>query len=986
MAQDLIYTFDKTSFLRSAFGEIQNDFNMSFTIDGTKDSAKVRVLSFNENEILPYTIVYHRNTQSWWVATHDKVERYVNENGFIYVHNLQLEGAIELLNARDLTDCGFNSNTYTIQDFLIRLFKLSNFEFKEQITLDLDENILNKKVEYVKTFENYTLLSAIREFLDGYNLCAKLSFNVTTIGIENPRYFIIGATIRILQRTGDFNLATHDIDTFDDVRESKVINKDNYGTCVVSNAENVVSSVSKTYPSLGTIRPSGTEYRILAQNGIIRLPSNVFKANWLKLCLSIPNLEVNIKIGNYEGVIYNGEVIGQFRLNPYNMQTFTSSFEYMERIVSSVATQQGMPSFYTNYINARIHKESEIIDFCKKAATMTLYDGNQLNPVNGAIVKGENVPYIPNVTYNAKWLGTPPEHPTLPLIFCDKETHDMLERPWQAIYWERGKNEIKGFNGFETETGGIGEITGFDPNNCDLQGQTTYVIYDDGNGNYVSIGHSGGSTIHFRDTQWIVNYIPMSDIKLKVDNDRESNDIQLYNQNGKLTDSVALSKVLNSYSKEISSDTITRYKTYYDFSDIPQVGSVVTKGNQNYVINNISYDFFHNENDGYYIECEFTLSKYISLKSMMVNPNTNIRDYGIPQNYNVKRKQLYRDYYELDFTPNGDINYYLNPSNIFRFYSNDPEEYTAVMRLHYVRPINNSYYYYYQLDTVNYYMDKLLIIVCDFNDNNIIGYTNQNVWSGFDITRIFQHQIDSLNTPISYTDSKGEVEDFDICFETNEQLTEIYYNYQLSQTGGDTYTGTLYNYSPFIPKEIYDGAYENHSIRILENGYDKDALEVPVFEYCCQIGDNDQVLIGDNILMKHQNTIIMYSFYTDNDLTQYNATTPRRIVRNGDILTLTNSANIIFQSALPSPSLDYNNLSISLFDQEQYNIEENTYNYGTRLNIPSYGVDIAIFKHSYNIETNEEIVELMFIAKKVTIDKLISQNILILAINHYELK
>ena len=89
MAQDLIYTFDKTSFLRSSFGEIQNDFNMSFTIDGTKDSAKVRVLSFNENEILPYTIIYHRKTQTWWVATHDKVERYTNENGFIYVHNLQ---------------------------------------------------------------------------------------------------------------------------------------------------------------------------------------------------------------------------------------------------------------------------------------------------------------------------------------------------------------------------------------------------------------------------------------------------------------------------------------------------------------------------------------------------------------------------------------------------------------------------------------------------------------------------------------------------------------------------------------------------------------------------------------------------------------------------------------------------------------------------------------------------------------------------------
>ena len=36
-------------------------------------------------------------------------------------------------------------------------------------------------------------------------------------------------------------------------------------------------------------------------------------------------------------------------------------------------------------------------------------------------------------------------------------------------------------------------------------------------------------------------------------------------QNGKLTDSVALSKLVNSYSKEITTTNITRYKHYYSF-------------------------------------------------------------------------------------------------------------------------------------------------------------------------------------------------------------------------------------------------------------------------------------------------------------------------------------------------------------------------------------------------------------------------------------
>ena len=70
----------------------------------------------------------------------------------------------------------------------------------------------------------------------------------------------------------------------------------------------------------------------------------------------------------------------------------------------------------------------------------------------------------------------------------------------------------------------------------------------------------------------------MSDIKMKVDNQHNKLDIQLYNQNGKLVDNVALERLVNSYAKEISSDNITRYKRSYNFSDMPKVGSFVFKG------------------------------------------------------------------------------------------------------------------------------------------------------------------------------------------------------------------------------------------------------------------------------------------------------------------------------------------------------------------------------------------------------------------------
>ena len=279
----------------------------------------------------------------------------------------------------------------------------------------------------------------------------------------------------------------------------------------------------------------------------------------------------------------------------------------------------------------------------------------------------------------------------------------------------------------------------------------------------------------------------------------------------------------------------------------------------------------------------------------------------------------------------------------------------------------------------------MVYVVLDFQDTNIIGYGSQNVWSGFDITRVFSGQIDSLNTPISYTDEKGEIEDIHLCFENNDQLTTVYYNYQISQTGGSSYTGSLYNYSPFIPVEIYNAvAYSNHDISIYENNYHKDALEVPVFEYICQMGDNENVIIGNDFLTRHPNTIIFYSYKTDTDLTINNATTTISVNRNNDVLSITNAAYISYE--LPFEGyLEYRHLDITFLLGTSYDIENGTWSNALRVNVPSDNIDIAIFRHSYNIDTGEEIVDLMFIVKKVTSEKLESNTKLTLAINHTKL-
>ena len=114
--KDLVYYYDYNSpYAEHELGEIQKSFNQNFVLDGTKDSSKIQVFGFIEETMLPNTIIRHGATNTWWVVKHDRVQRYLNENSsFLYLHELELVGAIDLLNVRDLTDCGFNAKKYTV--------------------------------------------------------------------------------------------------------------------------------------------------------------------------------------------------------------------------------------------------------------------------------------------------------------------------------------------------------------------------------------------------------------------------------------------------------------------------------------------------------------------------------------------------------------------------------------------------------------------------------------------------------------------------------------------------------------------------------------------------------------------------------------------------------------------------------------------------------------------------------------------------------
>ena len=982
MTNDYLYIFDKITKKRTLLGEIQTNFNMSFVIDGTKDSAKVVVWSWSGKEVEPYTIVNHQNTNTWWIVSNDKVERYENENGFLYVHSLELLGAIELFNARDLTDCGFNDNSYTVEQFITRLLDLSNLEIKCDNFLEGNGNFLSKNVNFIKTFENYTLLSALREFLDAFNMCAKLIFDTETIG--NNVYLKEGF-INLIPKVGNYTLPTYNSDYFTNVKEIKTISKESFGTCVVSNAENVISSHEKIYPATGSVRLSSTTNQVTYSNAILRLPSNVFKGNWLKIAYGL-NLTLQ---GTYNGNDFGPET---FKIFPNNI---SSIITFKNRVLEIFETIGYPSSFRDDFLD---HFDI-IAENIKKAGTITLYDGNKIVPkypdANVVIEKGDDVPYLAEL-YDRRTAKNQK------IIFTDKETSSMLDLSYQSISYERGSNKITNFEMFRTGTGYGFELRNF--KNTDLRyddNQYDFYSFNSGNYSFQIFIRNLSQLLEIKNSEFIVCYIPMSDIKIKVDNSTDKKDIQLYNQNGRLTDNVALSKLLNSYSKEINSNTITKYREDYSYSNCPQVGSIVFIDNKPYVISNVSLDFVPNESqdgNGYFISGEYTMSKYVSTKSIMVNPNTNIRDYGIPQNFNVKRKQLYRDYYEINYELNDDTNpnYYLDPINIFTFghTQNLLEDFVAVMKITYSSEIGGdssqnvdaSDTWYYQLDTTNYYLEKMVYVVLDFLDNNIIGYGSQNVFSGFDVTRIFSGMTDTLNVPISYVDDNGNFESIELALCSNEQITSIYEEYK-EKTGGTNWKNNLYNYSVFIAEDIFDAALNNNKIHIIEEEYKKDALEVPVFEYACQIDDSDDVFIGDNILTLYEGSIIyFYGFVVGENFTQNNVIDINDIVPTINPIgwSLDNGATIQYESYSSNIKL----LRIRLYTNQRWDINTLGFTNGNPTDISDFeNKDIAIFRKAFDLSKGQVVADdLLFIAKKVPAENItVDGLILTLVLNHYKL-
>lgn len=1123
MAYDRIYYFDKINHRRYELGEIQTNFNLNIVIDGDKDSMQIDVHSYSREALQPNTIIYHVNDPlQWFVVKKDNVKRNANEKGFYYIHSITLNGAIDLTKNRDLTDCGFNANGYTIDEFFKKLLKLSNFEFDYEI--DYGNNVdKDKKVDYIKSYENYTLLSAIRDFFNGYNCEVKLGFQTKVTPTPQPLKPIISidkAIFKIIPRTGNIDLTPIDISEFNDIRESINFDKESYGTTVISNAQNVVSTLAKTYPQTGGVTITGTNYDTNVESAYIKLPSPVWKVNWVKAICPL-SIFIYSRTIDAQGLVFNTR-----RYLPQNYK------EAIKEINEAPSYQ--VSSGIKEFVQENEDKIKKLFDY----GSITFYNNPSYNPrvdlneTYGTIVKEEQTPYIPFLD------STPTGTDAHQVALMDKESASLLKSDKLALIWERGSERITNVNSM------MGDVKqNIYYAQCDLSYNVGYWSFEAliGGARTVVVvaysAYSSGETGHILqrfitgETFFQVNYIPMSDLKVKQDNENNNNDIQLYNQNGKLNDSVALSKMVDSYSKEITNPTITRYGEYYNINDIPQVGQIVMDGNTKYVINNISYNLYPCESDdedevNYYCECEFTLAEFISTKSIMTSPNTNVRDYGIPQKCNIKRRQVYRDYYEFGFsyetlanmeTPYAKLENYLQLG-----YSATPKDFdhTALIKIKYEQPIgtNPSDTWYYQLNSTAYTMAKSVYEVIDFDDNNIIGYDIANSTTGFRMSNLWDSRYRAVTTPVSYVDDFGKFVGITLQMTGKDTLEQVY-----SRIDTDN-NPVMFSAHCFIPKEIYDlvaeapyetlsettnknfgyifGTYltsytfsfvvsatelgipddieiDNSNVlglesRVIVNGspitdyeltidsfsgrnitvrfsalnsvmgastgtiniglraryinkksiadyvideqdYEKDPIEVPVFEYSLQLGDTKDVEVGDNVLLNRECIFqCMNSYITNGEITALNSTKYQgNLVATGGSYNQQEDKRTygVIVGVYPVITLEQNNtkMRIKFYNNNRFlvdgNHDQTIFNFvGEAIPItPSspqvsknqfIGKDIVIFKNSIKTlnrddeqyETNVTFErDLMFIIHRPT-ESQFENDDLIINVNYYKLK
>jgi hypothetical protein len=189
---------------------------------------------------------------------------------------------------------------------------------------------------------------------------------------------------------------------------------------------------------------------------------------------------------------------------------------------------------------------------------------------------------------------------------------------------------------------------------------------------------------------------------------------------------------------------------------------------------------------------------------------------------------------------------------------------------------------------------------------------------------------------------------------------------------------------------------------ITDFSYKKDPIEVPVFEYCCQVDDTDDVLIGEEILTQREDDCVyLYEAIlvpkgkvnNNNWKNYFDSSNVQKYMQYITITDANKTDRKIAKLELTSPTL----MSLSLYDSVNINTENLIKTENNLVNISKFldeDSDLMIVRYivpkDYSVSssyiTNVKYDLMMILRKPSTFAIVPIINVLAVAVNHYKLK
>lgn len=800
----MIYYFEfnekHQKYMRKELGNEEIENNKCFTIDGSGDSYKVNVYCNVELALKPNTIVLSRDEELndyWWVVQEDKST--LIDNG-LYLHELQLVGAIEWFKFKFCYTGTFYYHRYSYYEVMKKLlyslwnpkffvFNLSNF------TSEFGSGKNNQKF----TFKGYTIRSALSEIEKALNVDFKLKFVTSKLSIEET---LIGTTgNQSFDPTPDGTGAYYpgNISTTISPNYSKVVIKSvspSTASATISSYDSLTGAISI---SLKSARPNES-----VQVNLICTPEE-----------NVSDDKDNIYISEayFDFIHKNPSTNISYPINSLDEKYQISQFpnkSYASRVIGRVSnvTSSTYMTYPTNgYINLVSENSIEVKN--ENACLILPFNIDRINLIlfkmpDNSILGSVNALHE-SADKNDKYILFKNNDNTITYKFMLKEKFyydnmDNEEEKALTLWYEKGKNVIHNFYKFLS----LGDLY------YDVLGDNGKPIYQ---------VPKGISSKMFR-----VYYYPFIDEMLITNNNDITNDDVIYNQTCQNTDSVLAKEFINGYSESISIGTLTRCKYHNKESECFKCGDVFVKDNERYVVSSVSIDKYKD-----IVYAEYKLSKDYVAKTELISADGSIESYAIPQNNIIKRIQEYKTLIRFNDDIVENISYYVPNTFAISFLWTDRNDYAINAKC----TDSNNVNYYVGLQAANIETPKSTTSIFDFYDNNYCGFRVLEVVKPL---RTYYAQY-----PYNYVDSNGEIKSFELKIQWGIDSSNF----------------------PYLTEEGYNND-EYTIAKIDEPNYRKDGYEIPVFLITREYNDFNGYIFGNNVSRPANSNNYYLTLYTSN--------------------------------------------------------------------------------------------------------------------------